>query len=173
MKNPTLRLAHDSSSKESFAGLSLSLRSSPLTENLPQGVSLRSLQTHHDERGSLTELFRASWDIGIDAVQWNYCESEANVLRGVHMHVKHADYLILLRGRASIGLRDLRPGSPTEGLTALVTLARQPISGPNQSSYSAPLTGLPAEYSVHQRSSPSGVLMASNTRSASALMGKS
>src|SRR5882724_7408189 len=120
MKNPTLRLAHDSSSKESFAGLSLSLRRSPLAESLPQGVSLRSLQTHHDERGSLTELFRASWDIGIDVVQWNYCESEANVLRGVHAHVKHADYLILLRGCASIGLRDLRSGSPTESMTALV-----------------------------------------------------
>lgn len=121
-ENSVSRLAHDSSSKEAFAGSSLSLHVSPRTESLPQGVSLRSLQTHHDERGSLTELFRASWEAGIEIVQWNYTESEARVLRGVHVHVKHADYLILLHGRATIGLRDLRIGSPTESMTALVEM---------------------------------------------------
>lgn len=121
-ENSGLRLAHESSSKEAFAAASPGLHTSPRTESLPQGVSLRSLQTHHDERGSLTELFRASWETGIDAVQWNYCESEARVLRGVHVHLKHSDYLILLRGSASIGLRDLRIGSPTESMTALVEM---------------------------------------------------
>lgn len=121
-ENSASRLAHESSSKEAFAGSSLGLHASSRTESLPQGVSLRSLQTHHDERGSLTELFRASWETGIDVVQWNYSESEARVLRGVHVHVKHADYLILLRGYASIGLRDLRIGSPTESMTALVEM---------------------------------------------------
>jgi dTDP-4-dehydrorhamnose 3,5-epimerase len=116
------RLAHDSSSEELFADSSASLLVSQRAESLPQGVSLRSLQTHRDERGSLTELFRASWVAGIDVVQWNYSESEARVLRGVHVHVKHADYLILLRGRATIGLRDLRIGSPTESMTALVEM---------------------------------------------------
>jgi dTDP-4-dehydrorhamnose 3,5-epimerase len=121
-ENLALRLAHDSSSKEVFADSRTSLQSSQCGESLPQGVSLRSLQTHHDERGSLTELFRASWVAGTDVVQWNYSESKARVLRGVHVHVKHADYLILLRGRATIGLRDLRIGSPTESMTALVEM---------------------------------------------------
>ena len=116
------RLANDSSAKEAFAAASASLHASPRAQNLPEGVSVRSLQIHHDERGSLTEFFRASWDTGIDVVQWNYSESEARVLRGVHVHVKHADYLIVLRGRASIGLRDLRMGSPSEGMTALVEM---------------------------------------------------
>ena len=121
-ENLAFRLAHDGSSKEVSAASSASLHSSPSAESLPQGVSVRSLQIHHDERGSLTEFFRASWDTGIDVVQWNYSESEARVLRGVHVHVKHADYLIVLRGRASIGLRDLRMGSPSEGMTALVEM---------------------------------------------------
>ena len=121
-ENLALRLAHDNSSKEVFTDSSASLRASQRGESLPQGVSLRSLQTHHDERGSLTELFRASWVAGTDVVQWNYSESKARVLRGVHVHVKHADYLILLRGHATIGLRDLRRGSPTEGITALVEM---------------------------------------------------
>jgi dTDP-4-dehydrorhamnose 3,5-epimerase len=121
-ENLALRLAHDSSSKEVFADSSASLQASQRGESLPQGVSLQTLQTHHDERGSLTELFRASWVAGIDVVQWNYSESKARVLRGVHVHVKHADYLILLRGRGTIGLRDLRSGSPTESMTALVEM---------------------------------------------------
>ena len=91
-------------------------------ERLPQGVSLRPLQAHQDERGSLTELIRASWDTAIDAVQWNYVESEGSVLRGVHLHLKHSDYLILLSGHATIGLRDLRRDSSTSGLTAQVEL---------------------------------------------------
>jgi dTDP-4-dehydrorhamnose 3,5-epimerase len=121
-ENLALRLAHDNSSKEVFADSSANLQATQRAENFPQGVSLRSLQTHHDERGSLTELFRASWETGIDVVQWNYSESEAKVLRGVHVHLKHADYLILLRGRATIGLRDLRSGSPSESMTALVEM---------------------------------------------------
>jgi len=121
-ENLAPRLAHDSSSKEVFADSSASLRASQCDESLPQGVSLRSLQTRHDERGSLTELFRASEVAGIDVVQWNYSESKARVLRGVHVHVKHADYLILLRGHATIGLRDLRIGSPTESMIALVEM---------------------------------------------------
>ncbi|HEY3026602.1 MAG TPA: dTDP-4-dehydrorhamnose 3,5-epimerase family protein [Pyrinomonadaceae bacterium] len=116
------RLMHDSSSKEVLAASNASWQASPSAGSLPQGVIRRSLQTCHDERGSLTELFRASWDTGMEVVQWNYAESEAGVLRGVHVHARHADYLILLRGRAVIGLRDLRSGSPTESMSALVEM---------------------------------------------------
>jgi hypothetical protein len=52
-ENLALRLAHDSSSKEVFADSSASLQACQGDESLPQGVSLRSLQTRHDERGSL------------------------------------------------------------------------------------------------------------------------
>ena len=58
-------------------------------------------------------------------MQWNAVWSEAGVLRGVHVHVRHDDYLTVPVGRASVGLRDLRRGSPTEGLTALVELGRE------------------------------------------------
>ena len=44
------------------------------------------------------------------------------MLRGVHVHLLHDDYLILLAGRASIGLKDLRPDSPTAGLATVVEL---------------------------------------------------
>lgn len=121
-ENLASRLAHDSSYQEVGAELSASLQTCQQPARLPLGVSLRSLQTHHDQRGSLTEVFRASWRTGIDAVQWNYVESARAVLRGVHVHIKHSDYLILLTGHATFGLRDLRQGSTTEGLTALIEM---------------------------------------------------
>ena len=46
--------------------------------------------------------------------------SDENVLRGVHVHRNHTDYLIHIRGSALLALRDLRKGSPTEGLVSLL-----------------------------------------------------
>jgi len=89
---------------------------------LPAGVRLVPLTPHADERGIFTELYRASWDVGVAPVQWNAVSSSTNVLRGVHAHIRHADYLTLAVGRATIGLHDLRPDSPTEGLGTTVEL---------------------------------------------------
>jgi dTDP-4-dehydrorhamnose 3,5-epimerase len=77
---------------------------------LPAGCELRELAPHEDDRGTFTEMFRDEWHTGVAPVQWNYVRSAANVLRGVHVHLQHADYLVLVDGRASVGLRDLRPG---------------------------------------------------------------
>jgi dTDP-4-dehydrorhamnose 3,5-epimerase len=77
---------------------------------------------HRDERGVFTELFRTSWTSAIAPVQWNAVSSVANVLRGVHAHWQHSDYLTVVAGRATIGLHDLREGSPTEGLGTAVEL---------------------------------------------------
>jgi len=88
----------------------------------PMGVRLHSLTRHKDQRGAFTEIFRDSWDTGVKPVQWNIVSSHAGVLRGVHVHIKHDDYLTLLQGRVSIGLRDLRSGSPTAGVATLVEM---------------------------------------------------
>lgn len=92
-------------------------------ENSIEGVRLRPLTMNQDPRGVLTEIFRSEWDTGIQPVQWNSVESSRNVLRGVHAHIRHHDYLVLLRGSAWIGLRDLRRGSPTEGLATKVAMS--------------------------------------------------
>src|SRR3954469_20721871 len=91
---------------------------------LPAGTVLHPLEAHADERGVFTELYRREWDLGTEPVQWNAVWSEAGVLRGVHVHARHDDYLTVPVGRASVGLKDLRRGSPTEGLAALVELGR-------------------------------------------------
>lgn len=89
---------------------------------LPDGVELHPLKPNADSRGVFTELFRDSWGLAVAPVQWNAVRSEVNVLRGVHAHWRHADYLTVVVGRAAIGLHDLREGSPTEGLGAVVEL---------------------------------------------------
>ena len=92
---------------------------------LPEGVAVHPLEPHPDERGVFTELFRESWGLAVVPVQWNAVRSEANVLRGVHAHWRHLDYLTLVAGRATIGLHDLREGSPTEGLGTIVELTAE------------------------------------------------
>jgi dTDP-4-dehydrorhamnose 3,5-epimerase len=80
---------------------------------LPEGVLWQDLSVHKDERGWLSEIFRADHCPGVGVAQWNVVQSAAGVLRGVHVHVHHTDYVVLLTGRVLFGLHDLRPGSAT------------------------------------------------------------
>jgi dTDP-4-dehydrorhamnose 3,5-epimerase len=94
----------------------------PLPTQLPDGVRLRELPHHPDDRGSFIECFRESWPEIPRPVQWNIVRSERRVFRGFHVHVKHTDYLMMASGVMALGLRDLRRASPTHGLTALIEL---------------------------------------------------
>jgi dTDP-4-dehydrorhamnose 3,5-epimerase len=90
---------------------------------LPHGVELRELTPHADDRGVFTELFRAEWGVGDELPQWNAVHSKAGVLRGVHVHRVHDDYLTVVSGRVVFGLCDLRPGSPTYREATTVEIA--------------------------------------------------
>jgi dTDP-4-dehydrorhamnose 3,5-epimerase len=81
------------------------------------------LHSYADERGTFTELFREEWDTGVRPVQWNAVASQEGVLRGVHVHARHADFLTVVQGRAAVGLCDLRDDSPTPGASACVELS--------------------------------------------------
>ena len=82
------------------------------------------LQAHRDPRGSVMELFRGSWpEPGEPAPQqWNLLQSQANVLRGVHVHASHADWLVVLQGSLHLGLCDLRAESAQYLQGQLLTL---------------------------------------------------
>lgn len=73
-------------------------------------IQIVTLSPLRDSRGSLTEIFRQEWVNSAIPVQWNCVQSETNVLRGVHVHVKHVDYLVVLKGRMLVGVTDLREG---------------------------------------------------------------
>lgn len=94
--------------------------SSEINTRLPVGVRIVPLVTHSDDRGELTEIFRQSWVPGMTVCQWNCVRSEAGVLRGMHAHLKHEDYLFLAAGSCVYGLFDCRRGSPTEFLSARI-----------------------------------------------------
>lgn len=94
-----------------------------MAARLPEGVRLRPLDPHPDDRGTFTELHRREWDTGVDPVQWNAVRSAAGVLRGVHVHPRHDDYLVIFDGRATVGLRDLRGAAPADGRACCVELA--------------------------------------------------
>jgi dTDP-4-dehydrorhamnose 3,5-epimerase len=89
---------------------------------LPQGVAVRVLTPHRDVRGGMTEIYRESWNPGRRSVQFNAVTSAAGVLRGVQVHVRHADHVVLLAGRMVVGLHDMRPSSPTAMASCLFEL---------------------------------------------------
>jgi dTDP-4-dehydrorhamnose 3,5-epimerase len=86
------------------------------------GARVRPLDVERDARGSFTEIFYDSWDTGIDPSQWSVVRSARGVLRGMHLHRRHDEYFLVISGRASVGLKDLRPGSPTESVSSLYEL---------------------------------------------------
>jgi len=93
------------------------------TSVLPAGVQLHPLQIHADQRGSLTEVFREEWSNGVEPVQWTFVRSAAGSMRGVHVHVTHDDAVIVLEGQMTLGLRDVREGSATNGVGVAIDLS--------------------------------------------------
>ncbi len=81
-----------------------------------RGVKLRSLGGVPDARGLVSEVFREGWDTGLNPVQWTLMASGAGVLRGMHVHTRHSDYVTALSGRCTVALCDLREESPTQGV---------------------------------------------------------
>ena len=86
---------------------------------LPDGVVLRDLVTHVDDRGSLCELFDPRWE-GVDepltsSYLWTV---RPGVVKGWAAHKVKADRYALLFGEAEIVLWDGRDHSPTAGLVA-------------------------------------------------------
>ena len=93
------------------------------------GVNIQRLTAHLDTRGCFTEIFRESWLPSARFVQWNAVHSRAGTLRGVHVHRKHADYLVLLAGRMWLGLADLRHHPRSDiARTVIEITGSQPVS---------------------------------------------
>ncbi len=80
-----------------------------------EGVRIKQLVPHADERGYLMELLRSDDDIfrkfGQCYVSLNY----PGVVRAWHYHKKQDDYFAVIKGMCKVGLYDLREGSPTHG----------------------------------------------------------
>jgi len=87
-----------------------------ITESdLIKDVLLVDLNTHADDRGRFTEIFRKEWFPATEwnSVQSNRSESAPGVLRGLHYHHKQVDYWYVMNGTIRACLADLRRSSPT------------------------------------------------------------
>ncbi len=91
----------------------------PIAGQRLQGVHVKPLVKHYDERGAFTEAFQQKWPTSFTPAQWSYVESEATVFRGMHLHQRHDELFCLIRGHCLVGLYDLRPGSPTQFQSSL------------------------------------------------------
>jgi dTDP-4-dehydrorhamnose 3,5-epimerase len=84
-----------------------------------RGVAIERLTRHADSRGSLREVWRASWYGDLDPslagradaafCQANLSVSAVGVLRGLHVHRRQLDHWVILDGRALVALVDTRP----------------------------------------------------------------
>jgi len=87
---------------------------------IPEGVVVRPLTAHDDPRGTVTEVYRKSWNDTFGALQWSVTQGHARALRGVHVHARHTDYLVVVAGAVRLGLHDLRESGT--GASCMLTL---------------------------------------------------
>ena len=88
---------------------------------------MRELPRRDDDRGFLVELTSAT--LGDDArpAQWNVLQSSANTLRGMHVHVRHTDWITVVAGEAILGLVDLRARSIADAVRATIPMHAGPL----------------------------------------------
>jgi dTDP-4-dehydrorhamnose 3,5-epimerase len=92
------------------------------------GVEFKVFSANVDRRGCFTEVFQDNWDMCLKPVQWSIVHSKPTVFRGMHLHRRHGEYFAVISGRASVGLKDMRPGSATEGVWSLFDLSGKQLA---------------------------------------------
>jgi dTDP-4-dehydrorhamnose 3,5-epimerase len=91
---------------------------------LTEGVVIRDLPTHTDERGSVCELFDPRWLSHPDPLVFSYCFTiRPGIVKGWNLHKEHEDRYILLQGELELVLYDPRPESSTCGEICRIVLS--------------------------------------------------
>ena len=80
-----------------------------------QGVEIKQLARHADERGFLMELLRSDDSIFTKFGQCYVSMNYPGVIRAWHHHKKQDDFFVVMKGMIKVGLYDMREGSPTRG----------------------------------------------------------
>jgi dTDP-4-dehydrorhamnose 3,5-epimerase len=94
----------------------------PVTR-LTEGVKIRDLPTHVDERGSVIELFDARWQWHDEPLVFSYAFTiRPGYVKGWNLHERHEDRYCLLQGEMEMVLYDPRPDSKTYGEVCKISL---------------------------------------------------
>jgi len=80
-----------------------------------EGVKIKQLQRHADERGCLTEILRRDDEIFAEFGQIYATVNYPQVVRAWHYHRKQDDFFAVVKGMVKAVLYDAREGSPTKG----------------------------------------------------------
>lgn len=79
-----------------------------------EGVVLKDLVTHVDERGYFREIIRVTDDFFAEGFgQWGHSMMYAGVAKAWHIHEIQIDWWYVASGVLKVALHDTRPGSPT------------------------------------------------------------
>ena len=80
-----------------------------------QGVKVKELQLHSDERGQLMEILRCDEPIFTRFGQVYMTTCKPGYAKAWHYHKKQADNFVCLKGKIRLVLYDSRNGSKTRG----------------------------------------------------------
>jgi dTDP-4-dehydrorhamnose 3,5-epimerase len=79
-----------------------------------EGVVVKELVTHTDERGYFREIIRVTDDFfGEGFGQWSHSLMYENVAKAWHIHKIQIDWWYVAAGTLRVALHDTRPSSPT------------------------------------------------------------
>ena len=77
-----------------------------------EGVLLKDLVTHTDERGFFREIIRVTDDFFSEGFgQWSHSLMYAGVVKAWHIHKKQVDWWYVAGGVLKVALHDTRPNS--------------------------------------------------------------
>jgi dTDP-4-dehydrorhamnose 3,5-epimerase len=83
---------------------------------LTEGVRIRSLPTHTDQRGTVCELYDLRWAWHDEPLVFAYCFTiRPGIVKGWNLHREHDDRYALILGEMELVLYDPRPESSTSG----------------------------------------------------------
>lgn len=95
-------------------------------DRLPDGVVVKDLVTHVDERGSLCVMYDPREGLHPEPLVYSYFITlRPGYVKGWSLHESHDDRYALVLGSLQVVLYDTRPGSPTEGLVASVVMSEE------------------------------------------------
>lgn len=81
-----------------------------------QGVQIKELATHTDERGFFREIIRVTDGFFAEGFgQWSHSLMYPGTAKAWHIHEKQTDWWYVVGGPLKVALYDARPDSPTGG----------------------------------------------------------
>jgi dTDP-4-dehydrorhamnose 3,5-epimerase len=81
-----------------------------------EGVEIKQLVTHADERGFFREIIRETDGFFTHFGQWSHSLMYPGAAKAWHIHQQQTDWWYVI-GALKVALHDLREGSPTRGET--------------------------------------------------------